>query len=138
MKTILPDIMLPKTRESMVALLFWHSILMTFTTPLSRVFKKSWDGKLVHATILNFLGIPQCILGRPAEDSYLKYPPSPKTDSAFLPHAVCGLLWILAAYLHICHSRQLYKVIGICVLAYFATLAFVLHAHGVLSSHIDS
>ena len=118
---------IPNTPESMVSFLFWHSMVMTCTTPLSRAFQKSWDGKLVHVTIMNYLGISQTILGRPAEDAYLKYPPSPKTNSAFLPHAICGLLWILAAYLHICHSRRLSKVVSKRKLASFASLAFLLH-----------
>jgi len=110
----------------MVSFLFYHSIFMTFTTPLTRAFKNSWEGKLIHATVLNFLGLSQGILGRPLDDSYLKYPPSPKTDSAFLPHAIFGLLWILAAYLHICRSRQ---PVGFSkrLLSYIACLAFVLH-----------
>lgn len=111
----------------MVSFLFWHSIFMTTSTPLSRLFSKNWHGKMVHMTILNFLGVSQHFRGEPAQDTYLEYPASPKIDRAFLPHAVCGLLWILAAYLHVCCSHQLRNFISKRMLAYFACLAFVLH-----------
>lgn len=100
---------------------------MTSSTPLSRLYSKNWHGKMIPVTILNFLGISQYVLGEPAHDTYLEYPESLNIDRAFLPHAVCGLLWILGAYLHVCCSHQLRNVVSKRMLSYFACLAFILH-----------
>jgi len=118
---------IPTSRESFVSFLFWHSIVMTAGTPLSRIFTKSWDGKLPISTVMNFLGISQYVMGKTAQETYLKYPPSPKTDRAFGPHALFGFLWIFAAYLHICHARKLQAAAAKRGLALFTTLAFMLH-----------
>lgn len=116
--------LIPGSPEKMVQFLFWHSICLTATTPLSRMLKTSWDGKLIVQSILNLLGIPHLVMGRPAEDSCLKYPESDKIDRAFGPHAFFGLLWIVAAYMHIC---QKHDGVPKRVLGHVATAAFVLH-----------
>jgi len=123
--TLFPVI--PKSAESFVAFLFWHSMFLTSTTPLSRMISKSWDGKLIIPTILNAVGIPQLLLGRPAIDTYLAYAPSPKTDRAFGPHAFFGLIWLIAAYMHICHRRRFQSKTGKRALGMFTVLAFLGH-----------
>ena len=118
---------IPNSEESFVNFLFWHSILLTCTTPLSRMYKDSWDGKLILKTILNYTGIPQFILGRQLVDTYLAYAPSAKTDRAFGPHAFFGLMWLVAAYLHICHRRRFQSKFSKRALGMFALVAFLGH-----------
>lgn len=117
----------PKNETSFVQFLFWHSIVLTSTTPLSRFFKNSWDGKLIIPTILNYFGIPQVLMGRPAIDTYLAYDPSPKTDRAFGPHAFFGLLWIVTAYLHICCRHRFQTKASKRMTGIFAVFAFIGH-----------
>ena len=120
---------IPKTTKNFVHFLFWHSIVMTMTTPLSRLLSKteSWYGKLIIPTIMNSLGLSKLIFGHTLNDVYLAYPNSASIDRAFVPHAFFGMLWLIMAYLHICHSKTLQKYIERKKLAYLASISFLSH-----------
>lgn len=120
---------IPKSFVQFTKFLFWHSIITTSTTPLSRLLSKtkSWYGKLIIPTILNFLGISNMIFGYQLNDTYLAYPLNETTDRAFGPHASFGMLWLFMSYLHICHSHTLQKYIHCKTFARLTSVSFICH-----------
>jgi len=76
---------------------------------------------------MNSLGLSDLIFGHTLNDVYLAYPKSASIDRAFIPHAICGMLWLITAYLHICQSKNLQKYIKRKALSYGASIAFLFH-----------
>ena len=121
-----------KSLKNMLSALFWHSILMTFTTPLYRLFEGKWKGGLSIPFILNRLGISELVWGRTLEEVYLYYPSittpiGQAIDQPFVIHAALGLLWIITAYIQMRYTSHIGTPTPHRRFGAWAILAFSMH-----------
>lgn len=122
----------PKDKESFVTFLFWHSMLLTVSTPLARIFRGRWMGVSSLAWLLTKMGL----LDRadiPFGDSPFLYKTTASIDRAFMLHAVCGLLWIMVAYAQMVLVRR-YKIAWHKKYGYGVLLVFFMHMGACLNS----
>jgi len=129
---------LPKNTRGLITLAFWHSILLTATTPIFRALGKRWRGELSLYALVSYFApswVTESLTDYRVIYPGLEYPAEGKVvagagptigiDRAFALHAGCGLLWLIAAYIQMCHTTKnpkLHKYFG-----YFSSFAFAGH-----------
>jgi hypothetical protein len=123
-----------------VSLIFWHSLLFTATTPISRWFSGRWRGeaslfllaeKLLPTWMCDHLACNDISLDYLKEGEMYNGAPVQNIDRGFGLHAAFSLLWLVAAYLTIVHSRRWgkHKQFG-----RLALVAFALHVFGAVQN----
>jgi len=110
----------PKSIEQYVSILFWHSILLTFTTPLFRLFNDHWRGEHALYYLVKVL-MPRRVVeyclhtgfihagldyAREGETPVANAPPIKGIDLAFGLHAGFALVWIICAYIQLVHTDR--------------------------------
>merc|ERR1719412_140777 len=131
---------LPTTVEGFVSLIFWHSLVFTATTPISRWFSGRWRGeaslfllaeKLLPTWMCDHLACNDISLDFLKEGEMYNGAPVQKIDRGFGLHAAFSLLWLVTAYLTIVHSRSWgkHKQFG-----RLALVAFTLHVFGAVQN----
>jgi uncharacterized membrane protein len=121
----------PRSPERFVHFLFWHSLLLTASTPLARIVRGQWMGVFTIESILFLFGLAT----RPGTrypDTYLIYPQYAALDRGFSQHAFFGLLWLSMAFVQMAilarrHERA-HKVFG-----YVIQVAFIGHLASAVS-----
>lgn len=116
-KIIFP--VLPKNVENFVIYLFWHSLFLTASTPLARVFRGRWMGVASVQTFVNkvpgldnplvrsITGTSNATIYGDAQFLYKTEEESPGIDTNFGLHAAFGLLWLLVAFVQMGPLRRL-------------------------------
>jgi len=110
----------PKSTEQYISILFWHSILLTITTPLFRLFNDHWRGEHALYYLVKVL-MPRSVVeycidigfihagldyAREGERPVTNAAPIKGIDLAFGLHAGCALIWIICAYIQIVHTSK--------------------------------
>lgn len=139
MRRVFPFV--PKTTSGLVSLAFWHSLLLTVTTPLSRFLHRNWRGEdTIYGAVETFA--PRRVTDYLEENNLIhpgiEYPaegdiiegagPTVGIDRAFALHAGFSMLWLLVSYVQICHQPQSgrrHRMSG-----RLAILSFTLHVIG--------
>lgn len=95
-----------------LTIVFWHSVLLTASVPLFRVFYKRWYAHIP----LNWLYTNIRVLLQPQKESIirLRYPTTsfayptgnelPKIECAFFLHSMFGMGWLLAGHIALVYS----------------------------------
>lgn len=110
----------PRSVEQLVSILFWHSIILTSTTPLYRILNGHWRGEssVYYAISLTmptwlveyFLEIgfihPGIDYARDGQMPPLGGAPIQGIDRGFGLHAACALTWLVCAYVQMVHTRN--------------------------------
>jgi hypothetical protein len=137
----------PETTRDVVDLCFWHSLLMTATTPLFRMMHQHWRGENPLFSVVKLLASSDTMvflekkgwvirgLDYAAEGDLIPdVGPMVGIDIAFALHSGFSLLWMVVAYVQIrdasrMHSDKKYalrhKYFG-----YFSAVSFALHVFG--------
>ena len=130
--------------EQFINLLFWHSMLMTLTTPLARLTRGRWSSaSLLYWGVLMFCWLYYWKIDlsvkddseEPLIDESFVYKTENKVkgvDSAFGFHAFSGLLWILTAWVQMSllkTSKRWHRIFGM-----FAIVTFGMHMAGSLNN----
>lgn len=129
----------PKSVEQYVSILFWHSILLTSTTPLFRMFNNNWRGEsslyyLMSLTMPGWL-VEHCLkigfvhpgidYAREGEEPSTGAAPVGRIDVAFGLHAGFALVWLVCAYIQMVHTRKRWVVHR--TFGYISALSFCCH-----------
>ena len=132
----------PTTTTGLVSLLFWHSVLLTSTTPLFRALNKHWRGEHTLYFVVSYLApswVTQSLEGNGIIHPGIEYPaegevisnvgPTTGIDRAFALHAGFSMLWIFVSYFQMCHAHKfhpkMHKYFG-----YVSFLSFAGHMFG--------
>lgn len=129
----------PRSVEQLVSILFWHSILLTSTTPLFRILNGHWRGEssLYYAISLTcptwlveyFLEIgfihPGIDYARDGEVPIPGGAPVQGIDLGFALHAGAALTWLVCAYIQMVHTPKKWSVHR--YFGYVAAFSFCTH-----------
>lgn len=111
----------PKSNETFVSIMFWHSILMTFTTPLFRLFNDHWRGEHILYCVVTAL-MPRSVVefsvrtgfihagldyAREGERPVAKAAPIQGIDISFGLHAGFALMWLICSYIQMVHADKI-------------------------------
>jgi len=124
--------LVPKDKESFITFLFWHSMALTMSTPLARLWRGRWMGVSSVGWLLNKIGI----VVRddiPFGDSPFVYKTTASLDRTLALHAGCGLLWIIVAFAQMVLVRR-YKLVWHRKYGYGVLLVFFMHMAACLNS----
>ena len=120
----------PKTVESFITYLFWHSIFLTASTPVARMVRGRWMGVASVQTVItkapflhDIVRTSNATIYGDAQFLYNSEEESPGIDRAFGLHAFFGLLWVVAGFLQMVPVRRfslyLHRMFGLVVVAVF-------------------
>jgi len=116
--------LIPKTPSTFVAFLFWHSLLLTASTPLARIIRGQWMGIFTIESFLSIFGLESVKAEYP--DAYLIYPQEVVLDTGFSYHAFFGLLWLLMAFIQMVplamKNKRIHRIFG-----YIIQFSFLAH-----------
>ena len=120
---------IPSGPESYISMQFWHSILVTGTTPLHRYLTGKWAGIATMSWLLEAC-TPTWISSKVLSyGSSIPYETTGKQiDRAFGLHALFSLLWLVLAYIQIVHTKKIHNVTVHKYLGYVTTIAFLGHS----------
>lgn len=122
----------PKDTESFITFLFWHSMVLTVSTPLARMWRGSWMGVSSVGWLLNKLGL-HVRDDIPFGDTAFVYRTTASLDRSFALHAGCGLLWVMVAYVQMVLVRR-YKLVWHRKYGYAVLLVFSMHMAAALNN----
>jgi len=88
---------IPKTSSGFVHFLFWHSLILTASTPIARMISGKWMGIFTFESFLSLFGWET--KGAVQPGVYLVYNQEASLDTGFSYHAFFGLLWLLVAFI---------------------------------------
>ena len=133
-----------QSTEQFINILFWHSLLMTLTTPLARFFRGRWSSaSLLYWCVIVFFWVRYGLIdSRVKEDSeepyidesfvYKSEKKAKGIDFAFGLHAFGGLFWLLTAWIQMSllkTSKKWHRTFG-----FVAIAAFILHMFAALNN----
>ena len=140
-------LILPKSLISFVNFLVCHSMFLTISTPLARIFRGQWMGVASIQTLVNkvpgldnpfirtIVPVSNETIYGDAQFIYSDERSSPGIDRAFGLHAFFGITWILTAHIQMVFTRKqslsLHQKFG-----YFAILTFFAHMGAALNNLI--
>ncbi len=122
----------PKSPSGFVSFLFWHSILLTASTPLARIFRGQWMGIFTVESILSVFGLETRSGVYPYPDTYLIYPQNRTLDVGFSFHAFFGLLWLLMVFVQMVPLATKFQR-GHKIFGYLIQFSFVGHLAAAVS-----
>jgi hypothetical protein len=139
----------PETFRGLISLIFWHSLLLTSSTPLFRVMNDRWRSDLTLYTLTELFApawvqetMEQCgiidigggVLEYPMDGDMVPGTNSVQgTDKSFGPHAFLGLLWLLVSYFQLIHAKRVRPKMHT-YFGYLSVLVFLGHVAAALHS----
>ena len=124
---------IPSSPESYISMQFWHSILVTATTPLHRYLTGKWAGIATISWLIQVCAPTWLSSKVLSYGSAIPYQATGKQiDRAFGLHALFSILWLVLAYIQIVHTKKVKNVTIHKYLGYVTTFAFIGHSLCVL------